>query len=275
MARTFSRNLQYFPAEVSVWLQKAQLLDSRALGDLLKACLVSWSSALTGGTPGQLPDDDKVLASIIGSEAKARLTLLRQSFRPVEGTGVLRCDWLADLYEEKQASYNSASARGKSGGRPRGTKRKAELFRKKSYACTQSNSSYGGGTYVPPPPSERAVAAPPGPEVAAAAPRGDIRDRAREEAADLWARSQPPEVLAAIESQADERLRKEIPRNTRLAPDGRAYGAIRARIVDELRIEAHERSRASPEHPPPAADRSRLQRLSAAPTGDGGRSPWK
>jgi hypothetical protein len=241
MARTLSRSLQYFPAEISVWIGKAQLADSTALGDLLKACLVSWSSALTGGTPGALPSDDETLARIIGSTNPKRLAQLRQEFTSTDDAAVIRCKWLADLFTEKEQAYQSAARRGKSGGRPIKSSAKAQL--KPSYssakadACRQSNSSFGGGTYVPPPPEERAMARPPGLE-AAAAPR----DVPHEREADAWVRSQPPEVLAEIEREVDAQLRAEIPRRVKLAPDGPMYAAVRARMLAEATARAFLRS---------------------------------
>jgi hypothetical protein len=242
MGKSFSRNLQYFPAELSVWMQKAQLLSSEELGDVLKACLISWSNAITGGTPGALPDDDRILGNIIGANSKRRLQQLRQSFTRSETPGVLVCTWLADLFAEKQRNYQSVSERGRNGARKKGSPAKAQLPRtskpSSSRNLQESNSSFGGGTDVPPPPEERAVARPPGQE-AAAAPR----DVPHEREADAWVRSQPPEVLAEIEREVDEQLRAEIPRRVKLSPDGPMYAAVRARKLAEATARAYMRSR--------------------------------
>lgn len=241
MAKSFSRNLQYFPAELSVWMQKAQLSSSEALGDLLKACLVSWSNAITGGTPGALPDDNAVLAQLIGTTNKKRLTQLRQSFTPSETPGVLTCGWLADLFSEKQESYRSASNRGRAGGRRGGGKPKAQLSQpgkpSLSRPLSESNSSGGGGTTYLLPPTERADAPPSG-LGATAAPR-ELPDAT---AADAWIVSQPPEVLAELERAVDRGLLEEIPRRVKLAPDGPMFAAVRARRLDEAKVLAYRRS---------------------------------
>lgn len=230
MSASLSAHLRYLPVEIAVWIAKAQLSDSEALGDLLKACLHAWQAARTGQAPGTLPDDDAALACIIGSTSKRRLVALRQHFTPSAVAGLLVCPWLVALWEEKRAAYESASRRGRSGGRPR--KGPAKSSASSARKLSQSNKEPPPEEEVPSgPPSSSGAPADGAPAVAARA-AGDA-PRA-EHPAWAWVKAHP-EQLATLERRADQHMREQW---RALAPDVPRFASIRARWLEEAVIVA-------------------------------------
>lgn len=227
--------LHYFPAEISLWLQKAQLSGPEAAWCQFFACLHSWNNALTGGQPGALPDDDATIKRIVDSRSKRCVGYVRQIFTPSDVKGVLVCPWLAKLYEEKHAVASSYSTRGRGGGRPRKPKKESSGFQKRKAEGNHEGISSGGGvaTQLPPPP-ERAPIASAGHGDAAAA------SSSREDhPAYAWLRGESRR-LQEVERRTDQVMAERWHGHERKP----SYPAVRARVFDEQVIAAF---KASPE----------------------------
>jgi hypothetical protein len=88
-------------------------------GAFLRLLRAAWRH---GARPGSLPNSDAYFAerSGLGAQWKKLGAPIRAHFAPDPGApDMLRCDWLATLYEEQLAKHDAYVQRGKMGGRPR------------------------------------------------------------------------------------------------------------------------------------------------------------
>lgn len=123
MAKT--QPLAWFPINADEWTSRVAVLPLESVGALFVAVVHGWNAAHRGAAPGTLPASEEGLARLFGPAwDRVRSVVLAEFVADPAAPDVLRCGWLADLYETQAAKHAAVVEKARKGGWKKGRARK-------------------------------------------------------------------------------------------------------------------------------------------------------